>query len=107
MDQLVAVSATVSTGHDRSDALPIQVLARSIQMRLASASPPKSNIIRVGSFKHYKPGEEDRLPRFEFAGQVNMVVRRSPRNTRTGTPSSAGDNARTVWMSCGTSRPSW
>ncbi len=75
VDQLVAVSATVSTGHDRSDALPIQVLARSIQMRLASASPPKSNIIRVGSFKHYKPGEEDRLPRFEFAGQVNMVVR--------------------------------
>lgn len=75
VDQLCADSETVSSDHRGNGARPIGVLASSIRNVLRSASPPKPNAARVTDWKHYTPGEEDGLPRFEFAGQISMVVR--------------------------------
>jgi len=74
-DQLCADSEAVGFDPRSDGARPIRVLASSIRTKLRNESPPKPNAVRVTCWKHYTPGEEDGLPRFEFAGQVNMVVR--------------------------------
>ncbi len=80
LEQLETLGESQNSGGDPGAHLPFVQLRRAFRRRRDSqpadgvVSRPTSRPDPAPPWTHYPPGEEDRLPRFQFAGPVDMVV---------------------------------
>ncbi len=80
LEELETLGESLGSAGDPGATLPLVQLRRAFRRRRDSqpadavVSQPTRRSDPVAVWTHYPPGEEDRLPRFQFAGPVDMVV---------------------------------
>jgi hypothetical protein len=69
--QMVAFCTSSGIPIQSTEAFRLRYLTRSIERRLQSLTTPAREF---SVWRHYTPGEEDRLARYEYTGRIGMTV---------------------------------